>query len=321
MKTFAVLVTLASVAGTCAQVNWSREGEERRPVQNRPIISKVVTTTGDGFRIIQSNGIPDHQPGEFPRRGNPNTMSAQSYSFRVPLEPKMAERPIPSRHAWFGVALNGVPFEPGTGEFWEGRREWNFEAMTGHMDLGIDEHHAHVQPGGEYHYHGLPTGLIQREGGDNNQMCLVGYGADGFPIYTARGHVDAKDPASPLKAMRSSYQMKKGSRPQSEDSPGGRYDGTFTADYAYQAGSGDLDECNGRFGVTPEYPAGIYHYYITEDFPFISRMWRGIPDPSFEKAGGPPPRFARRGPPSDFGFPPERGRHGFDGPPPPPPLN
>ena len=32
--------------------------------------------------------------------------------------------------------------------------------------------------------------------------------------------------------------------------------GTFTSDYQYVANSGDLDECNGRTGVTPEYPAG-----------------------------------------------------------------
>src|SRR5262249_28293836 len=55
---------------------------------------------------------------------------------------------------------------------------------------------------------------------------------------------------------------------------------------------GDLDECNGRFGVTPEFPEGIYHYYVTEEFPFVGRMWRGTPDPSFSKGPGGP----RRGP-------------------------
>ena len=317
MNTQAFFIVLVSVAGACAQADWSRE-RERPTIESS--IAEVKITTGDGFRVIQSNGIPDHEPGKFPRRGNPNTMSSQSYNFHISLEPKVAARTTPSRHAWFGVALNGVPFEPGTGEFWEGRREWNFEAMTGHIDLGIDEHHAHVQPGGEYHYHGLPVGLIQRRGGDEKEMCLVGYAADGFPMYTARGHMDPGDARSPLKSMRSSYRLRVGTRPEGIDGsegPGGRYDGTFTADYVYQPGSGDLDECNGRFGVTPEYPAGIYHYYITPEFPYISRMWRGVPDPSFEKAGrgGPPPRFARRGPPSDFGFPTDR--HG----PPPPPLN
>ena len=41
------------------------------------------------------------------------------------------------------------------------------------------------------------------------------------------------------------------------------------------AGTGTLDECNGRFGVTPEFPQGIYHYYTTETYPFVQRCVRG----------------------------------------------
>ncbi len=34
-----------------------------------------VSIVVDGlFCIIRSNGLPDHQPGTFPRRGNPNTI-------------------------------------------------------------------------------------------------------------------------------------------------------------------------------------------------------------------------------------------------------
>src|SRR5437879_2356041 len=83
------------------------------------------------------------------------------------------------------------------------------------------------------------------------------YPAHGFPIYTSRGYTIANDPRSPLKIMRSSYQLKKGER---SGGPGGKYDGKFTVDYEYVKGSGDLDECNGRFGVSPEHPEGIYHY-------------------------------------------------------------
>ena len=52
-------------------------------------------------------------------------------------------------------------------------------------DGGLDDHHAHVQPTGAYHYHGLPTGLIEhlRKEKDDNKMLLIGYAADGFPIY------------------------------------------------------------------------------------------------------------------------------------------
>ena len=53
--------------------------------------------------------------------------------------------------------------------------------------------------------------------------------------------------------------------------------GHFQQDWEYVAGLGDLDECNGRTGVTPEFPAGIYHYYITKSYPFIQRCVKGTP--------------------------------------------
>ena len=279
------------------------------------MVNKVNISIRDAQRFIESNGLPDHTPGQFPRRGNPNTISEQSYSFRVPVSPQIAAAPVSYGKNWFGVALNGVPFEPGTAEYWnrDFGSGWNYEALSGSTDLGLDEHNAHVQPNGAYHYHALPKGLVERLGGDGKKMLLVGYAADGFPIYTAYGLSDAKDPASPLRKMKSSFRLKEGSRP---GGPGGKYDGTFTEDYDYVKGSGDLDECNGRFGVTPEYPQGIYHYCITEQFPYVARQLRGTPDPSFQKGGGSGPRGPggpRRGGPGSKKGPPG-GRP--DGPPP-----
>lgn len=273
--------------------------------------SKVTISLENGYRIFRANGLPDHTPGQFPNRGNPNAISAQSYTFRVTLNPKTNAVPRDGRGAWFGVALNGVPFEPGTGEFWNGQREWNFEAKSGFINLGLDQNNAHVQPTGAYHYHGLPTGLMAKLGGDGKKMLLVGSAADGFPIYTSFGHSIATNATSPLKKMRSSWQLKKGDR---SGGPGGKPDGKFTADYEYVAGSGDLDECNGRFGVTPEYPQGIYHYYITEEFPQLARQWRGTPDASFFKPrdggpGGPGGPNGNRRPPEGQrppGAPPRR---------------
>ena len=53
--------------------------------------------------------------------------------------------------------------------------------------------------------------------------------------------------------------------------------GTFVQDWEYVAGLGDLDECNGRTGVTPEFPGGIYHYTVTDTYPFIQRCVKGTP--------------------------------------------
>ena len=41
--------------------------------------------------------------------------------------------------------------------------------------------------------------------------------------------------------------------------------GAHIEDYEYVANHGDLDEHNGRFCVTPDYPAGTYAYFITVD--------------------------------------------------------
>ncbi|MEN3939748.1 YHYH protein [Prosthecobacter sp. SYSU 5D2] len=277
-----------------------------------------------GWRILTSNGIANHPTGAFPNANNPNTVSPQAYEFRMTLKPKAAPKPTPSERAFFGVAVNGVPFEPGTAEFWkrDPRSGWVAEAKSGQVNLGLDEHDAHVQPNGAYHYHGLPTGLIQSlNGAKPDQMLLLGWAADGFPIYAARGHQAPMDATSPLVPMRSSYRLKKGTRPAGDEGPGGKYDGYYTQDYEYAAGQGDLDECHGRFGVTPEHPEGIYHYYITDEFPYMSRMWKGEADASFQKQGGGPPgggRGRRGGPggPGGPGFgPPAPGMGPRGGPP------
>lgn len=265
---------------------------------NTRISGSFSMTTEGEFRVIRSNGWPDHTPGTFPRRGNPNTPAPRNYVFRMPLKPKVAAAPLPSHGAWWGVAVNGVPFEPGTAEAWNNDRRsgWSYEAATGFLNLGLDEHNAHVQPNGAYHYHALPTGLVERRGGDGKAMLLIGWAADGYPVYSGWGYTDPKDPKSMLRKMNSSYHLKPGARPVQEGGPGGNYDGRFTQDFEYKAGSGDLDDCNGRSGVTPEFPQGTYYYCITDKFPFVPRLWRGTPDPSFSKNEAPPGMGRRRRP-------------------------
>jgi hypothetical protein len=50
---------------------------------------------------------------------------------------------------------------------------------------------------------------------------------------------------------------------------GGHHDGTFTSDFEFVEGSGDLDECN---GITID---GIYVYLVTNEFPYVSRCLMG----------------------------------------------
>ena len=281
--------------------------------------NRVEITVRDGYRYIRSNGIPDHVTGRFPNRNNPNAIAPQDYAFRVPAEPMAARQRTPVGLQAFGVAVNGVPFDPGAAEFWGGDPQsgWQYEAIGPAVNLGLDQNNAHVQPTGAYHYHGVPWSLFHNRNTAYG-MVLVGYAADGFPIYAIYGHEKPNDARSPIVKVRSSYRLREGMREGSVSAPGGRYDGSFVEDYEFVNGAGDLDGCNGRVGVTPEYPAGIYHYFVTEEFPYVPRFYRGTPDISFERAGPPPggpgaPPPAGRRPPGG-GLPPP----GAPGNPPPP---
>ena len=290
--------------------------------------NEVTIEVKDGKRHITSNGIPVHKTGRFPTRGNPNTISEQSYRYKVPVNPKIADKTTSVYGQPFGVALNGVPFDPGTAEVWSknGRTQirggahgkdniWNYDALSGKINLGVDSSNAHVQPSGAYHYHGIPNGLVELRKKELSQpsMTLVGYAADGFPVYSELAHDDADDASSKLRKMKPSFRLKEGTRPGGDDAPGGKYDGTYNQDFEYVEGLGDLDACNGRTGVTPEYPEGTYYYVLTQDFPMIPRAFRGTPDESFERRrgrrnggrpGGPGGGGDRPGPPRDGDRPP-----------------
>ncbi len=258
-------------------------------------------------RVITANGVPNHKTGRFPNSGNPNRISEQSHVFRVPAKPEIAKRTTPM-HGMFGVAVNGVPFDPGAGEFYDGEPGWQYEPLSGAIDLGLDVSHAHVQPTGKYHYHGLPTGLQEIVQIDPKKHSpLIGWAADGFPIYVLYGYSDPQDASSEVVKLTSSYRLKSGNRP-GGNAPGGEFDGTFVADYEYVEGAGDLDQCNGRNTVTPEFPKGTYAYYMTERWPVVPRMYRGTPSASFRHG---PPQGARSqgGPPSRPGPPGQRPPH------------
>ena len=74
---------------------------------------------------------------------------------------------------------------------------WHYDALGGAFSLGLDDNNAHVQPNGAYHYHGIPVALLRQLSGGREQMTLVGWAADGFPIYALWGHRAAGDAAKP----------------------------------------------------------------------------------------------------------------------------
>jgi len=102
---------------------------------------------------------------------------------------------------------------------------------------------------------------------------ILGFAYDGNPIYGPYGYSDATSASSSISRMVSSYSLKL-------TRPGGPGTdlyplGSLVEDYQYIHRYGTLDENNGRFCVTPDYPNGTYAYFITitEDnipvFPYI----------------------------------------------------
>ncbi|MEM9025945.1 MAG: YHYH protein [Verrucomicrobiota bacterium] len=238
------------------------------------------------YRVIQANGIPDHLTGRFPSRGNPHRIQSQSFDFKVTASPKKRDSPVPLERSAFGIAVNGVPFDPGAAEWYLGQRSspWRYEALSGAIHLGVDANHAHVQRGGIYHYHVIPTLLVESmDISDTKHSPIIGWAADGFPIYALSGYADGSNPDSGIKKLKSSYRLKSVKRPDGPEDPGGTYDGTFVADYEYIPGHGDLDECNGMDTITPDFPKGTYAYFLTEDWPVIPRYFRGKPSRDFSK--------------------------------------
>jgi hypothetical protein len=249
----------------------------------------------DGNRTLSSNGIPDHEVGEFPNAGNPNHIYEQSISAELSLAPIETEQAttMGGPAGVLGYVLNGVKIDAGTGGTCDDSGvscdlasqvgSWSIEALgQTSFNFGTDDNNAHVQPNGEYHYHGIPEGFVTLQGGNSDTMTLIAWAADGFPIYARYGYSIASDSTSALKNMEGSYQYVttvSTSRPSTNLYPLG----TFSQDWEYVAGSGDLDECNGRVGATPEFPEGIYHYYATDTYPYFQRCVKG----EVEGAGGP----------------------------------
>ncbi len=103
---------------------------------------------------------------------------------------------------------------------------------------------------------------------------MIGFAFDGYPIFGPYGYVNA-DGSGGVELMTSSYQLRNIStrttlpNGSTASSAGPAVSttyplGSYQEDYTYTAGSGTLDQYNGRFAVAPGYPGGTYGYYVTE---------------------------------------------------------
>jgi hypothetical protein len=169
---------------------------------------------------------------------------------------------------------------------------WNRDAVVGERS-GFDCSKGHPAMG-NYHHHQNPSAfnhdinvistvcnLYLSDGlysiDSTQHSPLLGFAYDGFPIYGAYGYKNT-DGTGGLTRMKSSYQLRNistrttyadGTSVSCGPAVSATYPlGYFREDYQYIAHPSDpdyLDEHNGRFCVTPEYPNGIYAYFATVD--------------------------------------------------------
>jgi len=270
---------------------------------------------------ISATGIPAYPTAPF-LDGNPSLAGSNAYIFRVPRVPQQqtgTPTDVPLGH--IGVLKNGVPiFNAEDAQSYNGQGIWLRNAVYWE-NSGMDCAKGHPAPNmgggglqtGRYHHHQNPAPFSSASvllssictqypssslyTPDPAQHApLLGFAFDGHPIYGCFGHSDPLDAASPIARVRSSWQLRTITVRQSladgtvlaanqygpAVSP--QYPlGCYIQDYEYVAGSGDLDEHNGRFCVTPEYPGGTYAYFATVDadlnsaYPyFIGPTYHGV---------------------------------------------
>ena len=64
-----------------------------------PVVS--ITIEGDQ-RVMRANGLPNHPIGKFPNKDNPNAIRPREAVYKIPANPKIAERPSPAMpEFWF----------------------------------------------------------------------------------------------------------------------------------------------------------------------------------------------------------------------------
>jgi hypothetical protein len=124
---------------------------------------------------------------------------------------------------------------------------------------------------------------------------IIGWAYDGNPIYGPYGYaINSLGESGAVQQMKSGYEL----RTNLQNRPNYPL-GSFVEDY-YFTENGNLDEHNGRFCITPEFPNGVYAYFctISGGLPENSGLFKGYKKPEFPYVIG----NSYRSTPIDFNF-------------------
>lgn len=239
------------------------------------IISNVqLVQYSANYVYVSTNCIPEYAIGPWPT--DPNTPSAQNAVCEFPRNPVpntgvLTNTPLGSMGLW----TNGVQmFNPEDGFHWDNTTgawamgpgtAWNRNALI-FEGASFDTCLGHPAPGGVYHNHVNPK-CLYNDLDSTAHSPIIGYAFDGYPVYGAYGYADTSAVGGTVKRMQTSYALNPDTS--SRHTGGGPVPvttypmGDCVDDYIYTAGSGDLDEHNGRWCHTPEYPNGTYAYFVS----------------------------------------------------------
>lgn len=260
--------------------------------------SETIFTKKGNLLNVTSDGLPSPARVDI----SDLTRQNYNYTF-VYRAGERTQYPQQARSTPLGIFVNGAVFKrdlesrtlPGTSKLSPVGLNFNKAHFTENFDIDAD---GGIVEGNTYSY---KTGAFLTNGwdyqnvwgskvyysetsfeGDNyrhpdGHSKLIGYCFDGYPIYGPYGYSTGEDDNSTIKQLKSSYRthLNDGHRPS-----GWKYTdvinntitttgevslaaGSFIEDYIYVKTLSDLDEHNGRYCVTPDYPNGTYAYFLT----------------------------------------------------------
>ena len=237
----------------------------------KPEVHSINVT--EKYVEIRSAGLSLYSLGALQSPNDPVERIRQ-LRFRIPRNPLPAVgQRVSARADVWGVFANGVPlYNLFEGASYQGQNLWHFDPLAT-SDDGTYIANGHSRDTS----HRLDLGMLPKLMADSSKHSpILGYAFDGYPIYGAWGFIT--NAASELRMRRSGYRLRRLTRRDTladgtKLTPGQQGPpvnaefplGTFVEDYEYDPCTGDLDEYNGRFAVTPEYPQGTYAYFLSTD--------------------------------------------------------
>lgn len=224
--------------------------------------SNVTATIGRGSWTFKSGGVPAStflatnyavpaNPFDVSAAGasvisSATVLSNQNYNYTLPLTPVYTKKLTTANQGPIGVLLDGAAlYNPYEANHATVATSDNFSATANGVTASfLDSCDGHPGPGGQYHYHGLPSCLVAYATGGSVAVSSVTDFSG--PTTTGVSEVNAASKRPVILGF--------------------AFDGFGIYDNVAMDGQvipvKSLDACNGIFSPVPGYPHGVYHYVL-----------------------------------------------------------